>query len=158
MDDRQSARAVAYDPDGKIAILHVRNRNYHKLPGGGIEEGEDEMKGLKRELIEEVGEVDILETKYLGKIKIIAEEWGKNLFSDCYKVKISKPTSAPSFTDEETDFHLEWYSLDEAIEVVGSDRPTDYGGKFFQARDLFILTHQDGWEGIKVFSGAPPEN
>ena len=157
LDDRQSARAVAYGPDGKVAILHVKDRNYHKLPGGGIEEGEDEMKGLKRELTEEVGEVEILESKYLGKLKIVVEKWGINLFSDCYKVKISKPISGPTFTKDEYDFYLEWYPLEEAIEKVKNDKTDDYGGKIFQVRDLFILTHQEGWEGTKVF-GAPPEN
>jgi len=148
MENRQSARAVAYNPDGKIAILHVKDRNYHKLPGGGIEEGEDEMMALKRELTEEIGKVEILESKYLGKLKIVVKKWGINLFSDCYKVKVSNPTSDPTFTKDEYDFNLEWYSLDEAIEKVKNDKPEDYGGKIFQVRDLYILTHQDGWEGI----------
>lgn len=57
---REAARAVLLDDDGHIPLLYVSNLNYHKLPGGGIDEGEDKMQGLARECLEEVGsEVEI---------------------------------------------------------------------------------------------------
>jgi 8-oxo-dGTP diphosphatase len=45
---REAARAIVYDKDGNIAILNVSKQKYHKLPGGGIEEGEDIQSALKR--------------------------------------------------------------------------------------------------------------
>lgn len=40
---RKAARAIVFDKDKNIGILFVANHNYHKLPGGGIEDGEDVM-------------------------------------------------------------------------------------------------------------------
>jgi len=36
-------------------------------------------------------------------------------------------------------FQLVWLSLDEAIEVLGNDKPINYDGKFIQKRDLIFL-------------------
>jgi 8-oxo-dGTP diphosphatase len=64
---RKAARAVVFDDDNKIAILKVAKRNYHKLPGGGVEDGEDLMKALEREVIEEAG-CKITVTEEVGRI------------------------------------------------------------------------------------------
>ena len=51
---RKAARAVLFKDD-KIAILFVSKNNYHKLPGGGIEPGENIHEALQREILEETG-------------------------------------------------------------------------------------------------------
>lgn len=38
---REAVRAVVFDYEGNIALLHVAKKNYYKLPGGGIEGAED---------------------------------------------------------------------------------------------------------------------
>jgi len=50
---REVGRAVVVDEDKKIALLYVSKENYYKLPGGGIEEGEDKISALKRECLED---------------------------------------------------------------------------------------------------------
>ena len=37
--ERHAARAIIFNPNEEIALLHARNAGYHKLPGGGMEEG-----------------------------------------------------------------------------------------------------------------------
>ena len=38
---RGAARAVLLDDSGQVYLLKVSKYGYHKLPGGGIHEGED---------------------------------------------------------------------------------------------------------------------
>ena len=52
---RGAARAVLLDDKGQVYLLNVSKHGYHKLPGGGIDEGEDIKQALERELMEEVG-------------------------------------------------------------------------------------------------------
>jgi 8-oxo-dGTP pyrophosphatase MutT (NUDIX family) len=71
---RKAARAVVFDNDNKITILKVANHNYYKLPGGGVEEGEDLAKALEREAMEEIG-CKISVTGEIGKIIEHRDEW-----------------------------------------------------------------------------------
>jgi H+-transporting ATPase len=64
---RQAARAVVFDNENKIALLYVSKHSYHKIPGGGIEKGEDIFRALEREMIEEIGS-KISVTGEIGKI------------------------------------------------------------------------------------------
>ena len=52
---RRAARAVIFDESGKVALLHVTKDGYHKIPGGGVENGENEKDALCREALEEAG-------------------------------------------------------------------------------------------------------
>ena len=59
---RKATRTVLLNDSNEIALLYVAKDNYHKLPGGGIEEGESIFTALKREVKEEVGaNIDILD-------------------------------------------------------------------------------------------------
>jgi 8-oxo-dGTP diphosphatase len=61
--ERPGAYAVIFK-DEKILVLEVRGA-YH-LPGGGIDEGEDEKQALIREIREETG-CEITNLKFIGK-------------------------------------------------------------------------------------------
>lgn len=45
--DRQACRAVVFDNEGKVALLNVTKKSYHKLPGSGIAPGEDHETALR---------------------------------------------------------------------------------------------------------------
>lgn len=51
--ERPGAYLLAKNEQGHIAI--IQSKNYHFLPGGGIEEGETDTEALLRELREECG-------------------------------------------------------------------------------------------------------
>jgi len=137
---RQAARAVVFDNDGKIGLLYVAKHNYHKLPGGGVETGEDILECLKRECQEELGcEIEVLVE--IGTVVEYRREFLLNQESFCYKAKVQGDKGEPSFTEEETKkgFEVKWVTLNEAIDILENDQPKDYEGGFVRIRDLTFL-------------------
>ncbi|PLW79381.1 ADP-ribose pyrophosphatase [Candidatus Woesearchaeota archaeon] len=137
---RRAARCVVVRDDGKLAILHAKNIGIHKIPGGGLDEGEDIIDGLKRELMEESGSV-VEEFEELGMTIEYRDDIKKKLISYCFYGKEIDNVGIPSFTEKEIKqgFYLEWLSLDDAIKLSEKDKPTDYHAEFMGARDLFLL-------------------
>ena len=142
---REAARAVVFDGE-KVALLKVGKHGYYKLPGGGIEPGEDRLAALKREVLEEVGrEVEIGEE--LGEIVEYKNEGGEKQTSYCYLARVSGAQKAVAFTEKEiaNDFSVVWVaSLTEAIALVERAAPENYIGKFIRKRDLTFLRAAEG--------------
>lgn len=135
---RTAARAVLFDGD-KIAILFVSKKEYHKLPGGGVEPREGIKQTLLREIQEETGcEAEIGEE--LGEVIEHKSKHGKVQTSHCFLAKVTSKGKT-NFTEKELNdgFQLKWVSLKEAIELFSKDEPKSYTGKFVQKRDLFFL-------------------
>ena len=146
--NREAARAIVFDRDNNIAILNVTKLHYHKLPGGGIEEGEDIFEALNREMIEEIG-CQIEVTGELGQINEFRDEFKLLQKSYCYVAKVIGEKNDPQFVDDEIEngFEIIWVKLDEAIKILSDDITEDYAGKFILIRDLiFINTYIDSIE------------
>jgi 8-oxo-dGTP pyrophosphatase MutT (NUDIX family) len=139
-EERTAARAVLFDAAGNIAILHVRKHGYYKLPGGGVDAGEEIMSGLARECMEETG-CNIVAGDEIGIVEEYRDRVPLHQLSYCYFAKVSGPKGVPAFVGDEIDdsFELVWMSVDDAIRAVGSAVTEDYNGKFIQIRDLAYL-------------------
>ena len=139
--ERGSARAVIFDEDNKIALLHVVNKNYHKLPGGGMEKGENIIEALKREAKEEIG-CEIDDIQELGIIEEFRGKYKLHQLSHCFLAKIIGGKGEPNFEEDEIldGFIPLWVTLDEAIDIIKRENYVeDYEGKFIVIRDLEIL-------------------
>lgn len=137
---RRAARAIVRDDEGNIALLAVTKHNYHKLPGGGIEQEEREIEALKRECLEEIGcAIDVDEP--FGQIEEFRDKIKVHQISVCYTAKVVGEKGQPDFTQKELDkgFKIIWVPAEKAIEVLRDDQPNDYEGPFIQKRDLLFL-------------------
>jgi ADP-ribose pyrophosphatase YjhB (NUDIX family) len=138
---RRAARAIVLDERGRVYLLHMSNYGYHKLPGGGIDEGESMESALYRELLEEIG----CPAEVVGEVGQITEfrndmEWEQLSF--CFIAKQNgklRPTQLePSELEEGAQTAIA-QNIDDAIRMLEQDKPTDYEGKFIQQRDLIFL-------------------
>ncbi|TXG76136.1 NUDIX domain-containing protein [Patescibacteria group bacterium] len=138
---REATRAVVLDNDGKIALLRVGLYDYHKLPGGGIDEGEDIPTAIERELLEEIGcKAEV--TGEVGKIVEYRNQFELVQTSYCFKAAQVGEKGKPDFTEKELreQFSIVWADdIDGAISLLEQDEPTNYEGKFIKIRDLALL-------------------
>lgn len=138
---RQAARAVVTDSQGRVALLHVGLHNYHKLPGGGIEEGEGIQTALARELMEEIGcEVEV--AGEIGKVAEYRDQAELAQVSYCFTANQVGEECQPSFDEHEKEhqFSIVWANdINDAIRLLEGDKSIDYGSKFMRKRDLAIL-------------------
>jgi ADP-ribose pyrophosphatase YjhB (NUDIX family) len=141
MKTRTDVRAIITKGDKILLISSPKSRYFHhKLPGGGIEEGENHEKALKREIKEEVGGV-IEIIKDIGEFSHIRDKEKIKRVSHCFLTKLKGKLGKPEFTkaEKEAGYSLEWISLDDAIKLF-SESPKDADAKWIQKRDYSFLT------------------
>lgn len=142
--ERQAARAIIFDTEGRIALMHVSNLNYYKLPGGGVDEGESVEEALRRELAEEAGAQHIEILDEIGEVDEMREQMKMKSTHYCYLVKLIGDLEAPSQTKKEIadGYKIMWAkNLEQAIHLVESGQPPAYGPCFERLRELTFLEH-----------------
>lgn len=138
---RLAARGVVLDKDNNVAVLPVSNHDYYKLPGGGIEEGEDEVTAFRRECVEEIG-YDVEVVSELGITIEYRTEMGRVQTSYCYIGKVVGERKETAFTEHEVSQGFKqpiWVPFEEALRLVSTSNPNNYEGGFIKERDSLIL-------------------
>ncbi|WP_159653135.1 NUDIX hydrolase [Vibrio atypicus] len=118
---RNAARAIVLDGED-ILLLYTERYHDYTIPGGGLDEGEDVIAGMVRELEEETGALNIHSIKPYG----IYEEfrpWHKdnadvvNMISYCYTCKIDRELGETAYEDYEIKNGMKavWMNIHEAI-------------------------------------------
>ena len=137
--DRQAVRIITTNDKAEIILIHAKKGNYYKLPGGGIEEGEDHHLAGEREAQEETGCKVALDLDCFAT----TEEFRNDLhqISYCYTAHLLEDTGATSLTDDELVDGLqhEWSSVPAAIEKMRASQPASELGRFIRERDLFFV-------------------
>lgn len=139
---RNAARAVLLNDQGEVALMHVANEGYYKLPGGGFDDGESAEEALAREVTEETGHTDITVVRPIGLIDEYILERQMYQRSYCYLVRTTGQAAASQLTNEETQrgFGLVWApSMQAALETVEAAQPAGVDGQRIRARDAHIL-------------------
>jgi len=139
--ERGASRAIVFDAAGNVALLHATKKHYHKLPGGGIEQGENIETALRREVMEEIG-CSVKNLCELGSVEEYRNKWELHQMSYCFLADLDGEKGVPHLEENEIadGFETMWMSIDDAIKALESDAPVeDYEGKFIQVRDLTLL-------------------
>lgn len=105
---RPGVYALITDSEEKIAIVEVNNKYF--LLGGGLDAGETEESGLKREIAEEVAR-NISSATFLGRARqyVDAKDGYFNKLGSFYKVELGGATSAAG----EEDYKFKWVTKEE---------------------------------------------
>jgi len=138
---RLAARGVVYDDNFRVGLLYVTKHNYYKLPGGGVDAGEDVIDAFKRECLEEIGcnvEVGLEPCETVEQ----RDQFKMLQTSRCFVARKIGESVETTMTDSEIErgFEVVWVDgIDAALSKVEEASPTTYEGKFIQLRDLAIL-------------------
>jgi ADP-ribose pyrophosphatase YjhB (NUDIX family) len=139
---RRAVRAVLSDQNGHIALMYAKQRNYYKLPGGGVDEGETLNNALTRELLEETGSTATV-TKEIGEVIEWRDFAKMKQISYAFKASLVDNSGKADLTQSEIDegFELRWADdLDKAIKLVDDTTVhDDIEVVFMSKRDAAIL-------------------
>ena len=119
---RPSARAIIIKK-GKIAVIYSQKHKYFKIPGGGIESGENKIDAMIREVKEEVGLTVIAESvAEFGYVHRIQKGKHEPVFIQdnfYYLCDVTEGQASPLFTENEKkeEFVPCFVDLNEAIRV-----------------------------------------
>lgn len=139
-EPRRKSRAILVNDDGKIAVMYECVSNFYALPGGGMEDGEDEVSALVREVLEETGcTCDVIEP--LGVVSENRCHADTTHLSFFFVVHTKTKQNAFHLTDEEVALGttLKWCSLDEVLKLIENNNLETRQKRFLQARDLVAL-------------------
>lgn len=147
---RTAARGIIENKDGKIAIFYKSKMNEYKLPGGGVDPGEDKLEAFKREALEETG----CKIKNIEELGVTIEEESQSNFiqkSYVFKSKVLRDTNKLEITDREKEegAKLIWLYPNEALEkmkdsidlIKESRYENKYNSSFIIKRDITILEY-----------------
>ena len=118
---RPIVRAIIYNNQKQIALIHLccdddfGHRDYLETPGGGIEDGEDKITALKRELREEVG-AEITDIEEIGEVIDYYNLLKRKNDQFYYLAKVEELHNSHITEYESTLFkEIEWLDITDAI-------------------------------------------
>ena len=119
--ERPSARGIIMQGD-KLVMIYSRAYGFYKLPGGGIEVGEDKQQALVREVKEETGLTVIPESiKEFGYVRRIQKGKYEPVFIQdnfYYLCQTTDEMGTQELTDveKEADFVLQYVTPQQALD------------------------------------------
>ena len=142
---RLATRSIAIRGRSILLMYTARYEDY-SLPGGGLDEGEDKIDGMIRELVEETGALGVRDVKPFG----IYEEyrpWHKidfdiqHMISYCYTCQVDEVLGESQLESYEKKNGMKavWIDIDEAISHNQNTMSTSEKKGMSIERETFLL-------------------
>lgn len=137
---RKSARAILLNADREMAVQYLQNHFFHKLPGGGVENGESLEEAVRREIQEEVG-CDSVVKELVGTTIEYRDQYKMIHISYCFVAEVSGPITEPHLEQGEIDEGMVtiWMKPEDALQKMETDVPNTYQGPFILRREVAFL-------------------
>ena len=148
---RITARAVVKNRNGLYAVMYADKFKLYSLPGGGVEDGEDVLTALRREVYEETGCV----CDEIQELGIVAENRASLDYTQInyYFVVTTTHTSGENhLTEAEQDNRtmVQWHSFDKMVQLVSEQEFDRVQGKYLKARDVAALREYSKWVELYI--------
>lgn len=142
---RVAARAVLRNDAGQIAVMHFTAIDTYKLPGGGVDKGEQLETALRREVQEEAG-YEITNIAPLGKVEEDRYFCGMHQTSHCFAATVANHVGQ-NLTEEEAALSMTvvWAdSYEQAMQLIKDSANVDeelapIGLEMMKLREVAIL-------------------
>lgn len=137
---RKSARGIVLNQAGEMATQYLQTYTFHKLPGGGVEQGESIEAALLREVKEEVG-CDCSIIKPLGIVIEYRNEHNLLHISYGFVADVIGEIGVPQLEAAEIEEGQEtlWLQPTEVLEKMKQDTPGKFAGHFILEREIAFL-------------------
>ena len=137
---RLTARAILIDGRGLYAVMYAEKFDLYSLPGGGVEDGEEVITALLREVREETG-CTCDEITPLGYVEENRAHCDYTQISYYFVVKTNGMVRTPTLTESEkrNGTKLQWHPCEDAYRLIASPQHTTTQRKYLQARDVMAM-------------------
>ena len=151
MAPRITARAIVKNQDGLYAVMYADKFKLHSLPGGGVEDGEDVLTALRREVYEETGCV----CDEIQELGIVAENRASLDYTQINYYFLVTTTHTPGenhLTEAEQDSRtvVEWHTFDEMVRLINEQEFDRVQGKYLKTRDVAALREYSKWVELYI--------
>ena len=144
---RLTARAIVKNQSGMYAVMCSDKFKLYSLPGGGVEDGEDVLTALCREVYEETGCI-CDEIKELGIVEENRASLDYTQINYYFVVTTTHTPGENHLTESEQASRtvVQWHTFEEMMQLINEQEFDRVQGKYLKARDVAALKEYAQWK------------
>ena len=144
---RLTARAIVKNQRGMYAVMYSDKFKLYSLPGGGVEDGEEVLTALRREVYEETGCI----CDEIEELGIVVENRASLDYTQINYYFVVTTTHRPGVnhlteSEQASRTVVQWHSFDEMVRLINEQEFDRVQGKYLKARDVAALREYAKWK------------